>query len=163
MERKRVHLRGGAVLALAAAVLAATLLSPVGAAVTKSKVKKISTRSANKVFTQRSAELELTCPAGTTPQAGACLETSSRPDAIFVDASQTCLAVGRRLPSASELRGYEANGGNLDGDDPGQGEGTSDIDADGSAKWWSIQDDGTFALTSVVTAHPFRCVASPTI
>lgn len=48
-------------------------------------------------------KLRFTCPAETRKHAGACIETGTRPAQDVFDASTTCAADGRRLPTASEL------------------------------------------------------------
>ena len=55
MERRRTKVRAFAVLGVAGAVLAVALLSPVGAAITKPKVKKIAQKQANKVVDAENA------------------------------------------------------------------------------------------------------------
>ena len=57
MERRITRVRALAVFAVAGAVLAVALLSPVGAAVTKTKVKKIAVKQANKVVQAEAVQL----------------------------------------------------------------------------------------------------------
>jgi hypothetical protein len=143
------------------AVAAALLVSPVGAAgtLTKANVKKI----ARKVFNQRAVSLKDACPAGTSPMAGGCMETSARAAADWFDASQACFDAGRRLPTPSELWGFQGAGNDLDGDGV-QGEGTSalDITDTGDTTWWGIRDDNTFWVHLTTFARPFRCVGPMT-
>jgi hypothetical protein len=50
--------------------------------------------------------LGLTCPAGTNIFQGACIETSNRGPATFDAALAACVADGRWLPDAGQLRGF---------------------------------------------------------
>ncbi|MGH2691483.1 MAG: hypothetical protein ACRDHM_03170 [Actinomycetota bacterium] len=160
---RKPWIRGVATLALLGALTAAVLVSPVGAAgtLTKSKVKSI----ANKVFDQRSGDLEDKCPSGTTAFGGACMETTSRAAQDWFGSSNTCGNAGRRLPTPSELWAWQAAGNDLNGDGAAPanaGEGTSQLDFDNGAFRWSVRDDNTFWVFSVNDARPFRCVASLT-
>jgi hypothetical protein len=150
--------RGIALLGLAGVLVTVALWSPVTASVTKPKVKKI----ANKVFEKRASELQVACPAGTSPSGGVCIEGSARPDENWFIASETCGAAGRRLPLATELWAYQRAGGDLAGDGT-SGEGVADVTLSGSnADWWTIRDDDQFFPSGINVEHPYRCVALPT-
>jgi hypothetical protein len=49
---------------------------------------------------------QLSCPAGTTLFTGVCIENTPRAPATLGDASNSCAAEGRRLPSGGELRAF---------------------------------------------------------
>jgi hypothetical protein len=52
------------------------------------------------------AAASLACPTGTLMFAGVCVETAQRPAATLPAARRTCVATGRRLPTAPELFGF---------------------------------------------------------
>jgi hypothetical protein len=141
MDRSRMR-RGLAILAVAALAVAVVRRPP-------------------KVFNQRAPELQVACPTGTTPLAGACLETTPRGTANFYEAAEACTAAGRRLPTVAQLWGYQAAGGDLSGDESAFGEGTSGLDWDGGPNplWWSVRDDDSHWIDITPVERAFRCVA----
>lgn len=157
----RINLRALMVLVLAGALIAVAVLSPVTAAITRPKVKKIATKTANAVFAQRAPDLQVTCPTDTTSAGGVCLEATARPDADWFVASETCGLAGRRLPLATELWAYQRAGGDLAGDDT-SGEGVGDLTLSGmNLDWWVIRDDDQLNVSGIFVQHPYRCVATP--
>jgi hypothetical protein len=67
MEKRNTRVRALAVLGLASVVMAVALLSPVGAAITKPKVKKIAIKQANKVVDAENAIVARDFPGGDIP------------------------------------------------------------------------------------------------
>ncbi len=62
------------------------------------------------------ASLTDTCPAGTVPYAGACLDSSARGPSTWPTAAKTCGDAGGRLPGLAELEGFRQQPGvTLDG------------------------------------------------
>jgi hypothetical protein len=96
------------------------------------------------------------CPSGTAAYAGACFERATRGVQNFADASATCGAAGRRLPTGSELLALRtASGIALTG-----AEMASDLISNaGAAAYVTVTQQGSLASQSPGTGSPFRCVA----
>jgi hypothetical protein len=118
---------------------------------------------AQKLGGQEPAAFKLSCPAGTSPAGGQCLETSLRAELPMWAASEDCVAAGRHLATFAELEGARRNGF------PGLGNGNNyelsgtyyqdttgehvvAVDASGNR----LQGD------YLTFAKPFRCAALPT-
>jgi DNA-directed RNA polymerase specialized sigma24 family protein len=59
--------------------------------------------SADRVGGKSAKQLRVSCPSGTFPTMGVCIETSARPAAPYGSAKVACEIAGRRLPSHQEL------------------------------------------------------------
>ena len=120
-------------------------------AVTGAKVKDGSLTSADLL----AGTLTPTCPSGTVLAEGVCFEQTPRAAATYEQSNTTCVAAGRRLPSAAELSGF-----------------TSIVQAIPAAERsgdlfstttnFGVNPPGDFVLQAFATAVPFRCVGSPT-
>lgn len=102
------------------------------------------------------AGAKFTCPTGTTPFGGACIETAPRGAQNFQGASNTCAAAGRQLVSTSQLISFRgAKGIALKG-----AEMTSDVVSQaGNAAYVTVDEQGAVASQSLGTGSAFRCVA----
>jgi hypothetical protein len=96
------------------------------------------------------------CPSGTVAYAGACFERATRAVQNFADASATCGAAGRRLPTGSELLALRTVSGiALTG-----AEMASDLISNaGAAAYVTVTQQGSLASQSPGTGSAFRCVA----
>jgi hypothetical protein len=89
---------------------------------------------------------------------GVCIETTARTPAIHSEATRSCAADGRRLPSGGELQGFR--------DVPGitlatTGEWTDDlgdINARSSFVYLAVTDTGN-GILEASTPAAYRCVA----
>jgi hypothetical protein len=100
------------------------------------------------------------CPAGTRIFTGACVETALRGrDLGWQDSAAACKAAGRRLPTVGELWLFRNRSGITLGGAAGRSEWAQEVVDD--ARHVSVDDAGANALTTDVTALPYRCVAAP--
>jgi hypothetical protein len=120
-------------------------------AVTGAKVADGSLTSADLA----SGTLTPSCPGGTVLSQGACFETAERAAVSYEAANDTCVAAGRRLPSAAELSGFTRKVQVI----PAQ-ERSGDLFAATTA--FNVNPDGSFAPVAFATATAFRCVAATT-
>jgi hypothetical protein len=116
--------------------------------------------NANTVGGVTAAALKLSCPAGTTPFAGVCFETTLRANQALQGAMETCAAAGRVLPTPGELWAFAQ----VPGVTVGSGEQTDNVFENGSTRQAYIisgagSGDGFSTLTTF--PRPFRCVALP--
>jgi hypothetical protein len=103
-------------------------------------------------------ELDFACPTGTTALAGACIENSSRTPQSFFNASETCAAAGRRLPTASELLFLE----DVLGAHVVQMSSSIIWDDPGDFRFVTVDETGVFDDEDTTgTPRAFRCVATP--
>jgi hypothetical protein len=102
------------------------------------------------------ASLTVTCPAATRLLAGGCVELgTARAPANYIVASQTCGALGRTLPSATQLLAFLFFG-------TGTGAGpeiSADLFGAGNPPTFITVDTVTGALGTTAAATAFRCVA----
>jgi hypothetical protein len=101
------------------------------------------------------ATLTPTCGSGTVLAEGACFEVNPRAAATYDVSNETCVAVGRRLPSAAELSGFTRKVQTI----PAQ-ERSGDLFS--TETNFGVNPNGTFALQPFATAEPFRCVGAST-
>lgn len=94
------------------------------------------------------------CPSGTVSLAGLCIEAAARPAAPYVSAVETCTAIGRELPRATELIGFTKKVQVI----PAQ-EWTGDLF--NAVTGFTVKPEGTPKEEPLTTAFPFRCVAQP--
>jgi hypothetical protein len=95
-----------------------------------------------------------TCPSGTQKFAHVCIEKTARSAAIFSDASATCAAARRRLPTSAELDAFRQQSGVTLAN---PSEWTSNFTS--STQVLAITDAGTYLELTLPTLDPFRCVA----
>lgn len=75
-----------------------------GRAVKESSLGKVPRAgSSDRVGDRSAAQLRLSCPSGTFPTMGICIETAARPAAPYSTAKVACEIARRRLPSHQEL------------------------------------------------------------
>jgi len=75
-----------------------------GRAVKESSLGKVPrASSSDRVGGKSAGQLRVSCPGGTFPTMGVCLETVARPAAPYSSAKVACESAGRRLPSHQEL------------------------------------------------------------
>lgn len=125
-------------------------------------------READRLGGLTARELKLSCPPGTTPKSGTCIEGSARPATAFPTAVSECANAGRRLPDYAELK-YWAQ---TDGPASAEGEWTSSVyrnaDAPGPPSDQLevvvvTPDSEGVAFRPALTPErlPYRCVALP--
>jgi len=119
-------------------------------AVTGAKVADGSLSSADLA----SGTLTPTCPGGTVSSQGACFETAERAAVSYEAANDTCVAAGRRLPSAAELSGFTRKVQVIPAE-----ERSGDLFAGTTS--FDVKPDGSFTTVPFATAAAFRCVAAP--
>jgi hypothetical protein len=118
--------------------------------------------NADTVGGQAPSSFKLSCPQGTTLAIGQCFELTLRAAQSFSDASKTCGAAGRRLPTISELDSARQNGVAV-GVPPSSGELSSSAFNDGASnKVFAIDPMGNLILEFLTNARPFRCIQNPT-
>jgi hypothetical protein len=99
------------------------------------------------------AQLVLGCPAGTTPFAGACMETAARAATDWDSAARTCVHAGRTLPSAAQEEWY------IDDNNLQTTEWTGDLATSDTAL--STDGHGGFNEEMRTASNPYRCAVSP--
>lgn len=99
-----------------------------------------------------------TCPAGTVPFTGVCIEAEERPTAREIgDASDDCADEGGRLPTSAELRAFAEQPGIVIPND----EWSSDMgDHEGIFRFLVFNDTGNGLAEAFDPVH-YRCVLSP--
>lgn len=115
--------------------------------------------NANTVGGVTAAALKIKCPAGTTPFADVCFETTTRADAGLQTAMENCAGVGRRLPTPGELWAFAQQPGIT----VGVGEQSDNVFQNGSTREAYIVSPGGDGFSTLTTfPRPYRCVAPPT-
>jgi hypothetical protein len=102
-----------------------------------------------------SGTLTPSCPGGTILSQGACFETAERAAVSYEAANDTCVAAGRRLPSAAELSGFTRKVQVIPAE-----ERSGDLFATTTS--FNVKPDGSFAAVPFATVTAFRCVAATT-
>ncbi len=102
----------------------------------------------------------VTCPDGTTPFVGVCIENTARTPATQPGATRNCAADGRRLPSGGELQGFRelpgislAEGGEWTDD-------LGDVTLYPSFAYFAVTQEGN-GVASAFDDLAYRCVAGP--
>jgi hypothetical protein len=99
-----------------------------------------------------------TCPSGAQKFVRVCIEKSAHPAVNFSDASSTCAADGRRLPTSAELDAFRQQPGVVIG-----GSGTF-VTPEWISNFLStssslvIFDNGNYGEVLHTASDPFRCV-----
>ena len=113
-----------------------------------------------------SSELRASCPAGTSPFAGVCIETAPREQLSYTAANAVCAALGRRLPTFPELDAFRLSpAGQLSGF---EWIGDHDTDTAGGGQFGAvvlaISDSGATEAHDIAGSvpDPYRCVTGPT-
>ncbi len=103
---------------------------------------------------------QLTCPDGTTPFVGVCIENTARAPANQADATRDCAADGRRLPSGGELQGFRelpgitlAEGGEWTDD-------LGDVTLYPAFAYFAVTQEGN-GVANAFDHIAYRCVAGP--
>jgi hypothetical protein len=117
--------------------------------------------NADKLGGQAPAAFKLSCPADTTLKLGECFETTQRSAAKFTDATATCGAAGRRVPTFGELDGLRQNGVAV-GVPPNNYELSATLSVDGNPMVLAIDPSGARLPVTYTDTRPYRCVALPT-
>ncbi len=144
-------IKNGAVAAGKLANAAVTASKIAGNAVTGAAVADGSLTAADLA----SGTLTPSCPGGTVLSQGACFETAERAAVSYEAANDTCVAAGRRLPSAAELSGFTRKVQVIAAE-----ERSGDLFA--STTSFDVKPDGSFTTVPFATVTPFRCVAATT-
>lgn len=105
-------------------------------------------------FWNEGAAHKSSCPSNTEKFVHVCIEKTARAAAKFSDASTTCAAVKRRLPTSAELDAFRQQPGVTLAD---PAEWSSDFNSAGSTL--GINKDGNYAAFALSASLPFRCVA----
>lgn len=105
---------------------------------------------------------DVACPGGTTRYQVGCFETGLRAaPANWGNASDTCGADNRRLPTASELHAFRVRPGVVLAGNPALFELSSNIHTDAAVQYYiGVRDDGATARIPLATALPYRCITA---
>src|SRR4051812_5858248 len=103
----------------------------------------------------------VSCPGGTIRVLDECFEPNQRAAKTFPLATKECGALGRRVPTFSELEGARQNGFNGIGVPPNNYELTSSVDSGNTSVGIDPSGNG-FSVPFSDATRPFRCVAIPT-
>ncbi|HEX3323991.1 MAG TPA: hypothetical protein VHR65_02470 [Solirubrobacterales bacterium] len=95
------------------------------------------------------------CPSGTVLSQGVCIETPARTSNTFLNAIDTCISSGRRLPTINELIGFARKVQPLPAT-----EWSGDLFSAAAA--FVVESNGTPNVKTFTEPQPFRCVGAPT-
>jgi hypothetical protein len=122
-------------------------------------------RQADRLQGRSAGGLTVRCPAGTVASSGTCLETATRPPAVYAIARVECGVQNRRVPTYEEIANL------LQSPDyplPNAGELTSTMDPSSAAGWpldvlvvTSRAGGWVKGARTGVSPRPFRCAATP--
>lgn len=105
----------------------------------------------------------LSCPSGTILVLGECFETNLRPAATLANASKTCGAASRRVPTFPELEGARLNGFTVGAPSDYEMTATMYEEGAGNDRELAIDASGNrLPLVYTTDTKMFRCVALPT-
>lgn len=122
----------------------------------------------DKLDGQDSTAFRVSCPSGTQLFVGLCFETLARPEANFENATATCAAAGRRLPTSAEANAWARQPGTPLQPGSWNAEWTGDIlnlsPSPTSLIVWIPVNQTTPVFSEILQSyngHRFRCVIPP--
>lgn len=121
---------------------------------------KVTNLNADKLDGKDSSQLKASCPTGTKPLGGACIETTVRGTANLATASSTCAGIGRRLTTGAELDSFRQQPNTTIGV-AGGNEWSGDIIVDAGTGALAMTDAGAYSPLDKNQSAAFRCVVSP--